>query len=482
MRYNNIQSGLSGIYGTPDVNENNIDIEPQFMDYNNNDFRLKSISPCINAGIPVTTGLGLPITDISGNERIFDGEVDIIDIGAYEFQDHPSPWDIVISNDSIEENSTPCNIVGILYTLHQDSTTTYTYTFDKDSVNPDTLFFSVSNDTLNTSNNLLDYEYKPIDNIYIKTTDNRGKSYTELISIQIINENEIPTGLALSKDSITENSAIGSIVGILNTTDEDISDTHNYTFASGDGINDMDSIYFDTDNNNLITKAEINFEAQQECKIVIRTTDGGGLFYDKPFVIYIININEPPVEINLSNDSIKYDAEPGTLVGEFSTIDEDINDTDHTYTFTSDEFVNSADSIYFNILDDSLLVAMDLDNEKLVYEFLVKSTDNGGLSLTEQFLINVIKAENIKLIKQLPGYIQIYPNPAKGYIIINPKEKQKTIEEIILINSQGEVVFSAYSLNTVNYNLDINDFSNGIYYLVIKLEGKYYYDKIIIFQ
>jgi len=47
------------------------------------DFRIRSISPAINAGTTNVIGLNIPVTDIAGNLRIND---DSIDIGAYENQ------------------------------------------------------------------------------------------------------------------------------------------------------------------------------------------------------------------------------------------------------------------------------------------------------------------------------------------------------------------------------------------------------------
>ena len=47
------------------------------------DYHLSENSPCINAGIPDTTGLNLPEFDLDGNPRI---SGDRIDMGAYEFQ------------------------------------------------------------------------------------------------------------------------------------------------------------------------------------------------------------------------------------------------------------------------------------------------------------------------------------------------------------------------------------------------------------
>lgn len=47
------------------------------------DWSLMDNSPCVNAGTPDTTGLGLPATDLLGNPRIFGGR---IDMGAIENQ------------------------------------------------------------------------------------------------------------------------------------------------------------------------------------------------------------------------------------------------------------------------------------------------------------------------------------------------------------------------------------------------------------
>jgi hypothetical protein len=47
------------------------------------DWSLMDNSPCVNAGTPDTTGLGLPATDLLGNPRVFGGR---IDMGAIENQ------------------------------------------------------------------------------------------------------------------------------------------------------------------------------------------------------------------------------------------------------------------------------------------------------------------------------------------------------------------------------------------------------------
>lgn len=64
------------------------DYDPLFEDASNDDYHLLEGSPCIDTGIPDTTGLNLPLEDFDGNKRIWDGDKNgsaIIDIGALEY-------------------------------------------------------------------------------------------------------------------------------------------------------------------------------------------------------------------------------------------------------------------------------------------------------------------------------------------------------------------------------------------------------------
>jgi parallel beta-helix repeat protein len=84
--------GLNGSIFYTGTYQNNIDTIPMFVSpsagsgtgYNGvtADWSLQLGSPCINAGKPDTTSLGLPLTDLAGNPRIGGGR---IDIGAYEY-------------------------------------------------------------------------------------------------------------------------------------------------------------------------------------------------------------------------------------------------------------------------------------------------------------------------------------------------------------------------------------------------------------
>ena len=89
--YSNIENGFNGFgfTGTASIEdydgeyENNIMLNPLFIEPETGNFHLLENSPCINAGTPDTTGLNLPEFDLDGNPRI---SGDRIDMGCYEFQ------------------------------------------------------------------------------------------------------------------------------------------------------------------------------------------------------------------------------------------------------------------------------------------------------------------------------------------------------------------------------------------------------------
>lgn len=77
------ETGIDAISGWIKWQEGNIGENPKFSGVVAQSYQLTSTSPCINAGMQDTAGLGLPPTDLAGNPRIYGGW---IDMGAYEYQ------------------------------------------------------------------------------------------------------------------------------------------------------------------------------------------------------------------------------------------------------------------------------------------------------------------------------------------------------------------------------------------------------------
>ena len=115
-----------------------------------------------------------------------------------------------------------------------------------------------------------------------------GKSDTHDITIK--NVNAAPTDILLSNSSVPENQQAGSLVGILSATDPDAGNTFTYTLASGIGGADNGS--FSINGNSLLTAAVFDYEAKTNYSIRVRSTDQGGLWFEKAFTIAVSNLND----------------------------------------------------------------------------------------------------------------------------------------------------------------------------------------------
>ncbi len=127
---------------------NNIDKDPYFVDFTNDDYNLTDSSICINSGVADTSGL-IPDVDITGNDRIFNGTVDRIDIGAYEFIGEPANRPPYISSvEDIVLFSSQTKQMKVEY-IDPDDSDTHTLTIE--SSDPDFSVENISGDTINST-------------------------------------------------------------------------------------------------------------------------------------------------------------------------------------------------------------------------------------------------------------------------------------------------------------------------------------------
>ena len=75
---------------------------------------------------------------------------------------------------------------------------------------------------------------------------------------------------------------------------------------------------------------------------------------------------------------------------------------------------------------------------------------------------------------EIVNTFKLYPNPSNSEINI---EGIKLIESIILVNQLGQVVYNNLNINEFNFNHNISEFSNGIYYLIVNNNEKHVFIK-----
>ncbi|MTJ22616.1 hypothetical protein FJR06_15345 [Dolichospermum sp. UHCC 0352] len=251
-----------------------------------------------------------------------------------------------------------------------------------------------------TFNSIPDFE-NPIDsnqdNIYevqITAHDNFGEPATttlrgltvSALNIQVANVNETPTNLTLSNTNINENVAPLTVVEDFSTTDPDAGNTFTYTLISG--VGDTDNNLFTISSNQLKINASPDFETKSSYSILVKTTDQGGLSYEKQLTIGVNDLNEAPTSLTLSNNSINENVALLTVIGDFSATDPDAGNTLFTYSLVNG--AGDTDNNVFTISSNQLKINASPDFEtKNSYNIRVQTTDQGGLSYEKQLTIGV---------------------------------------------------------------------------------------------
>lgn len=231
---------------------------------------------------------------------------------------------------------------------------------------------------------------------YIITATNTGGSTTAEITLIF---NTAPTGVSLSPATIAENEATGKVVGTLTTTDEDSGDTHTYTLVSGTGS--TDNAKFTINGNQLKAAESFDFETKSSYTVRIKTTDAGGLSFEKAVVITVVDINDAPTDITLSPAVIYENNAVGAVIGSLSSADQDAGDR-HTYTLIS------GDVAAFRIVGNQLLANTSyIFAKKNSYSIVVNTTDAGGLTLNKSLTIRILEEPVFRAVVNLPRNNQI---------------------------------------------------------------------------
>ncbi len=191
------------------------------------------------------------------------------------------------------------------------------------------------------------------------------------------------TGIQLSNREIAENRPVGTYIGVFSTSDPDPGETFTYSLVSGDG--DSDNSAFEIANSNELRSAIVfDYETRNTYSIRVRASGSLGSNYEKAFTILV---TAPPTDIQLSNNTVLEGQPVNTVVGVFTSSDPEPGST-FTYQLVSG--TGSTDNASFNILGAQLRTSVIFDYEiKNTYSIRVRSTDNHGLFLEEQFTIQV---------------------------------------------------------------------------------------------
>jgi len=123
-----------------------------------------------------------------------------------------------------------------------------------------------------------------------------------------------PTDIGIIDNWIPENEQVGTEVGFFYTIDPDLpNDFFTYELVSGAG--DVDNDSFEIVGSSLKTKEVFNYEEQMIYRIRVRSTDWGGKTFEKAFLIFVLDVNDPPVTVGQNVSTTQETAIDITLTG-----------------------------------------------------------------------------------------------------------------------------------------------------------------------
>lgn len=204
--------------------------------------------------------------------------------------------------------------------------------------------------------------------------------------------NSFPTDFSLTATSVAENVPADTVVGTFSNNDPDV-DPFVYTLVSGSG--DTDNASFTITGNALKINVSPDYETKSSYSILVQLDDGKGGVVTKQFTITITDANDAPTNIALSNDKVFEAAPANTVIGTFSTTDQDANDT---FTYSLAAGAGDTDNATFTITNNQLSINASPDfDTKSNYTIRVRSTDADGLFFEKSFTIYVIDRSELSL-------------------------------------------------------------------------------------
>lgn len=283
---------------------------------------------------------------------------------------------------AFNENIAAGTVVTTMSATDQDTAQTLTYTIE--SGNTGGMFAINAATGQITFTGSPDYETVNAYNLVIRVTDNgAGALYAEqTVAIAINDLNEVPVLNPAGPFNINENVPPGTIVATMVAADQDGGQTLTYTIQSGN-TGGMFSI--DAATGVLSFAGSPNYENLNIYNLVIRVTDNGtgALYAEQNVDINILDINDIPSDITLSQNHITENSIIDTTIGSLTTTDQDPGDT-HTYSIVSDVYNK------FKIVGNQLRSKGDIDYELYQNFSIVIRTDDGhGGIYDKNFIIYV---------------------------------------------------------------------------------------------
>ncbi|XP_028415344.1 protocadherin-23-like isoform X2 [Dendronephthya gigantea] len=185
--------------------------------------------------------------------------------------------------------------------------------------------------------------------------------------------NDPPLNVTISSNMINEKLKFFTVVGTLSATDPQ-NDPLTYTIWNAEGNH-----YFLIQGNKLLVKSRLvwnpDLTRNNKYPVIVNVSDTGSpiMRSQNALSITVLNVNDPPYNLELSNSEVSENVAINFTVGNLTAEDDDIHPK-RTSNF-SWELVDS-DNGFFSLRGNSVIVAKSLDHEsQKIHRIQVRCTD-----------------------------------------------------------------------------------------------------------
>ncbi|YCM46550.1 lamin tail domain-containing protein [Verrucomicrobiaceae bacterium 227] len=193
-----------------------------------------------------------------------------------------------------------------------------------------------------------------------------------------------PTDIALSNTDLAPNTASGTLVGNLSTSDPNGDNAHTYSLIETGSF--PDNALFTIINGNELRAASTLGSFGTSYTIRLRTTDGDSLTYDETFTLNV-EAAMAPTAIAFPSNTVLLGTPVGTEIANFTTEDTNSADT-HSYQLVPG--AGDSDNALFTIAGNTLQVGASLPGLGSTLSFRVRSTDLSGLNTEQTFTLTIV--------------------------------------------------------------------------------------------
>ena len=156
--------------------------------------------------------------------------------------------------------------------------------------------------------------------ITVVATDNKGNAATTHVIVNIQRTNTPPL---FERDeyvvNVTENTPIGTKLGAIVAQDSDVD--YDWGKIGYDLMLVGGAFAVEPVSGVLTTAGALDYEDIASYEGILTARDGGGQFHMTKVIFRVIDVNEPPTSIFISNNVIKENEVAGTLIGKLGCID-----------------------------------------------------------------------------------------------------------------------------------------------------------------